>query len=436
MDEWQPDLPAPASENWRQAYGAVKGDDEKRFSYCASDTPAQTSYQAPHKEAVPFIYDSMKLSGGVSVDTAEYPFFGFWSSIPLNEKTQQITVSGFLRGDQYIKNRNALIEAVRIITTDDEPGYLTLPLWGRFPVIIVDWDIEEIAKELGQCKISLTFTRAGYSVQSRWQFQGDFTKTIPEAAEAVKESAVATFEKSLKNNLDEQTLLKSFHLLHISLLQTVGRIQGGFQQLNRITNEAAQISNLIAQGLRSPKTLALALFSVAGKMAVSVLEMKNAAEETAAFFRLKNNEKNLLFCLLPAYNYRLQTEAVTVKQIATKQAAENLYKTVALYAAAQLLPHMRAQSYNQTANLFALYERLERSIELEDTAVFQAVMELRQALSKELTGKDLSMELSTTLNAGMPLLPLAYCLGTDETLLRALNVVGDSFVIQGAVRYV
>ena len=62
---------------------------------------------------------------------------------------------------------------------------------------------------------------------------------------------------------------------------------------------------------------------------------------------------------------------------------------------------MRAQSYNRTANLFALYERLERSIELEDTAVFQAVMELRQALSKELTGKDLSMELSTTLNAGL-----------------------------------
>ena len=240
----------------------------------------------------------------------------------------------------------------------------------------------------------------------------------------------------MKNNLDEQTLLKSFNLIRVSVLQAVGRIQGGFQKLNEITNAAAQITNLIAQGIRSPKTLALALFGVAGKMVASVLEIKNASEETAAFFRIKNNEKNLLFCLLPADKYQLPVEAVTVKQIATKQAAENVYKTVALYTAAQLLPEMPTQSYNRTANLFALYDRLEKSIDLNDPAVYGAVQELRQALSQELAAKQLVQELSITLGRGMPLLALAQYLGAEERTLRALNIIEDSFVIQGAIRYV
>ena len=95
MYEWQPDLPKPASENWREAYGSTTDG----RAYTPSDSQAKTTYQAPNGKPVQFIYESMKLSGGLSVDTAEYPFFGFWSSAALNEKPQGITVSGFVRGD-------------------------------------------------------------------------------------------------------------------------------------------------------------------------------------------------------------------------------------------------------------------------------------------------------------------------------------------------
>ena len=36
----------------------------------------------------------------------------------------------------------------------------------------------------------------------------------------------------------------------------------------------------------------------------------------------------------------------------------------------------------------------------------------------------------------MPLLALAQYLGAEERILRALNIIEDSFVIQGAIRYV
>ena len=69
MEKWEPDLPSPASENWRMAYGAIP-DTKNKYVYNRSETPAITSYQAPQKEPVPFVYDSIKLSGGLSVDTA------------------------------------------------------------------------------------------------------------------------------------------------------------------------------------------------------------------------------------------------------------------------------------------------------------------------------------------------------------------------------
>ena len=329
-----------------------------------------------------------------------------------------------------------MVDALRVTTTDDEQGYITLPLWGRFPVIVIDWDIEETAKELGQCKINITFTRVGCPLAERWQDDNTIGKSVLEAAEDVKIAAANSYVSRLADSVDEKTLVKSFQLFRKKLFETVGRIQGGYRKLNELSNSVARISNLIAQGIRSPKTLALALFGIMGKIATSLAEIKNAGEETAAFFRIKNNEKNALFCFLPEHKYQLPVEAVTAKQIATKKETENLYKTAALYAAARILPTVPAQSYNKTANLFALYDRLERSVDLEDTDVYGAVTELRRALSKELAAKELSAELSITLNAGMPLLTLAHYLGAEETVLRHLNFIEDSFAVKGEIRYV
>ena len=242
--------------------------------------------------------------------------------------------------------------------------------------------------------------------------------------------------KKLTGFIDEENLVKSFSLIKIGLISVVGRVQAGQKTLNAITNEVSKITSLIAQGVRSPKALALALFSAIAKLVTSLAEIKNAGEEEAAFFRVKNNEKNALFCFLSEHKYQLPVEAVTTKQVETKKGTENLYKTAALYAAASILPKVQAQSYDRTANLFALYDRLERSVDLEDTEVYGAVMELRRALSKELAAKELSAELSITLNAGMPLLTLARYLGADESVLRKLNFIEDSFAIEGALHYV
>ena len=149
-------LPPPYSGSWKQA---------ERPS--PEDSPRLVSYQAPGGEAIGFTLKGFKFSGGQSVDTAEYPFDGLWSNEALNEKPHTLQVEGFIRGAEYITTRNALIEALRVKTDDDAPGFIDFPFWGRFPIVVIEYEVAENTGEKGQCAVSMVFKRAGVSVTER-----------------------------------------------------------------------------------------------------------------------------------------------------------------------------------------------------------------------------------------------------------------------------
>ena len=182
-------LPLPYSENWRQAERAGSG-----------DSPRFAVYQAPEKEPVPFVLERFAFRGGQSVETAEYPFDGLWSNERLNEKAQALNIKGYIRGAEYIKGRNALIENLRIPTSDDKPGYIDLPFWGRFPVVVIDYDVSESSNEKGQCAVSLELTRAGVSPESRSAVIQDLNETVEAAVTKAESAIIADFEKKLETN--------------------------------------------------------------------------------------------------------------------------------------------------------------------------------------------------------------------------------------------
>ena len=422
---FDPALPEPYSEDWREAY-----------RYNETDSPRLSTYQAPEGEPVPFVFDTVRLSGGQSVDTAEYPFFCFWSNTPLNEKPHTITVNGFIRGDAYIKNRNAIIEALRIKTDDDTPGFLDLPLWGRFPVVVTSHDVEEKGKENGQCSVSITLTRAGVTVEERWKFEGGFEGKTDLAAGELEAAATDSFDKDLKDNADSGTLASGFGKLKESLIGVIGRIQGAASALDAMTNEVTGITGLIAQGVRAPRDLARALFSAAAGITAGVMEIKNSAGDTVSLFRTRDNMTNILMQFLSASGYRLNTEAITVKQTIAKETTENLYRTMSLCAAARLLVRLENPTCQQAKNYWALYEKLEASVNQSDPAMYRAIQDMRIATSRELAARGLVTELVRHVNVPVPLLYLAHHLGCDNEKLRALNKPADSFVMQGDVRYV
>ena len=424
--KFDPAIPQPYKENWREAY-----------RYDRDDSPRLSTYQAPEGPPIPFVMDNIRFSGGQVVDTAEYPFHGFWSNTPINEKPHAITINGFIRGETYIKNRNALVDSLRITTDDNNAGFIDLPLWGRFPVVVVSYDVEEKGKENGQCSVSLTFTRAGVTVEERWEFDEGVNagEETAEAAKYIEEAAVQSFEKTLEDNVDNNSLALGFTLLKNTLIGAVGRVQGAISSLNRMTNAAVGINNLIAQGIRSPQELAEALFGAAASIVAGAMEIKNSASDTSNYFRTRNNLKNLLLYFLSAETFKTDIEAVTVKQYSTKDTIENLYRTTALAVSGQIIvqvemSHQEAQAY------WTLYEKLEASVDQNNPDIYRAVRDMRLSVSRALSARRLDTELLREISLPVPLLYLAQILDCGDETLRRLNVIQDSFVIQGNVIYV
>ncbi|MDR1585945.1 MAG: DNA circularization N-terminal domain-containing protein [Treponema sp.] len=418
-------MPRPYKEDWREAYRNEK-EDIARF----------TSYQAPGGEPVPFVLDSFKFSGGQSVDTGEYPFFGYWSNTALNQKTQKITLNGALRGDLYIAGRNRLVEALLVQTDDAAPGYIDLPLWGRFPVVVEDYDVEEKGKENGQCTVSLSLKRAGVPLADRWEHEGAVREAADAAASSLADGAAKNFNKKLKGNFNAAAIAANFSKITGTLLAFTGRIQGIQSAVNTVTSQVTNITTLIAQGIRSPLELSQALFGAAASIVAGIAGIKNSVQETAEYFRTRDNAKNMLLNMLSAVFFSTGEETVTVNETITRKESENLFKTAALSASAALLFEMGDLSYQQALSYWDLYRRLEDTVDKNDPAVFAALEAMRIAVSRELAARSMAVELTMNIADPSPLLFLSHYLSCDDDTLRYLNRIEESFVIRGPVAYV
>jgi prophage DNA circulation protein len=420
---FDPSLPAPYKTSWREAY-----------RYDKDDSPRLTSYQSPDGAPVPFVLTNFKFSGGQAVDTGEYPYFGLWSNEVLNEKPQAITVSGCIRGETYIQNRNDMIEALRARTDDEKPGYIDLPLWGRFPVVVVSFDVEEKGLENGQCGVSITLTRAGANMEERRLNEND--PDMDAIAEEVKTTSIKDFIKNLKDNIAANTLVAGFTKVKQFLIGIVGRVQGAQSELNAMTNAVTGITNLIAQGIQAPASLAQTFYSSIDSMAAGVASIKNSVSETSSYFRTRDNIKNMLMNFLSVSSYRLDVEAVTVKEYATREAMENLVKTASLYAASRLFVQAEDMTYQQKTAAWKLYENLESAVNLNDSELYKAVQSLRNITAKKLSSVSTARELIKEITVPVPVLYLAHFLGSSDSVLRQFNRIEDSFVVKGEITYV
>ncbi|MDR0456695.1 MAG: DNA circularization N-terminal domain-containing protein [Treponema sp.] len=414
------DLPVPYKEKWREAYRADK-----------DDNPRLSSYQAPDGNPIPFIYKSLDFSGGQAVDTAEYPFFGLWSNESLNHKTQALTVHGYLRGEYYLQQRTDLLEALTVSTSDDDPGFFDHPLWGRFKVVVESYNVTESANENGQCELTLTLKRAGVSLEARAQVLNSQELAKPENT---ARTACGIFAKI---NAEYKALLRGFGAIKALLLTVTSILQLPQNILNGITNEITGISNLIEQGIQSPEQLARALVNATFAIAAAVVSVRESAQSVEKYFSGRNNKRAALLNFLSARNVTLDVEAATIWQEETKKATENLYRTVSLCASAQIIMSMEEDTNrSQMEGYWALYSKLENSLNLEDPDMYQAIVEMRAALSVKLRQSGMSRELKKTLEESVPLLFLSHYLGCDEYKLRIMNSIDDSFVLSGEVSYV
>ena len=454
-------LPRAYSDSWRKAYG--QSEDTRRLS----------SYQAPNGKPVVFAYDSINLDGGQNMDTSEYPY-GYWSNTQLGEKAQSVKIKGHLIGENYIASRNKIVTALQTATDDDNPGTLDLPLWGRFKVVVITWSVAEEKSKTGLSDISLEFKRAGYSDARRFDEASKnlAAQNIDGAVSDLKTASAAAFAAAVEKQKDVTTLSQGFGKLTSKLQAIVGRVQGARTVLNGMTNKINSITNLIAQGIRAPAELAQAFVSAAFGIVEGIMEIKNAADETASYFMrdddddsestnsgnssstsstlsptqqetvmqdfIATNEKNVLMQFLSSASYKLDETLITEAQYNTVAALENLYKACSFGVCAQLITKLDAdtETYGRASGLWKQLEKLEDSIDKEDSAVFAAIEKCRIACAQMLLSYSYDVELKRNIRREMPLLALAVYLGCDEDRLRSLNAVSDSFLMIGEIIYV
>jgi len=412
-------LPGLYKENWREAYRADK-----------DDAPRLSSYQAPGGKPIPFIYKSLEFSGGQAVDTAEYPFFGLWSNEALNHKPQAITVHGYLRGEYYLQQRTAFVNALMAPTADDSPGFFDHPLWGRFKVVVESYAIAEAANENGQCEITLSLKRAGVSLDAKAAVvsPADFAKP--------KEVALAAAEAFAQAEKDSATLAQAFGHIKALLLNGIGRIQAAQTKLNGLANEVAGISNLIAQGIQEPMQLAQALANAVFSIAGAIASIGESAETAKEYLFGRDNKSAIALQFLSAASWALPIDTVTARQAETKAEAENLYRTVSLCASAETLMRMDGITRDKMDAYWGMYTRLENSVNMESPGVYKAATEMRSMLSQTLRQSAMSSELKKNIERPSPLLYVSHCLGCDDEKLREMNFIEDSLLVSGEVTYV
>ena len=427
-------LPVPYSPQWRHAERPT------------DQVPRYASYQAPGGNPITFVLAAFDFSGGQSVDTAEYPFGGLWSNEQLNEKPQTLHSKGYIRGGEYIQGRNRLIESLRVRTSDDTPGFMDLPFWGRFPVVVLEYQVSEKVDEKGQCSVSIDCKRAGVSLAERTEAESPRGTSPDAASEALQEAAIKDFKKKLpENQLDTNTLVQGFTKIRALLLTILGRVQAAQTILTTITNEINGISSLIAQGIRAPEEFARAFFNAIASIYGGLLEIKNSLESyritrddspTEYPPPVNTSEKDVLLQCLAARSYTLNIPTPTVQQQKTQEAIEQCYRIGAWCLANKIIAQMSIISSQTAHGYWALLRQLEESIDKDNPGVYGAIEELRISVSQALTAKELDAELHRTFTTPLPLLAMAQYIGCDVDDLIELNRIADSFIVTGEVVYV
>lgn len=420
-------FPKLASPSWREAY----------------DSGSLIKYEAPNKEAVSFIYNTVKATGGHNVDNGEYPLnssnSGGWSNFSIAEVSNKITVSGFLRGDEYLSSRASLIDSFKENTDDENPAFIFIPLWGRLRVALTSWSIDENASENGQCKIELNLNLVLKKAKE---------ELAPQSLESAKENLNSVASSKLEEELSSDKASFSFFLSSVNgyasdMASAIGKVQGKTEYINKMSGALNTLTSVMSSGTKTVSLYVQALSNVYGAIVNGLLEMKQAADENAEdtisfirqFSAIDHADLNIRKTILnfSSYSSYDSTEGLTKpEEIETAKASDNFIKIAVIISFASLIVKIEAtkSKYKEYINLF---DNLYDSIDKNDSLLNSALIDLRVAMIEELKNKDLENERKIKFNKNNNLLNIEHYLKCYN--LRELNFIEDSFNLPKEIIY-
>lgn len=370
---------------------------------------------------VPFLVDTSEYSGGRRTVVKEFPLRDQPEVEDLGRATRTFPVEGYVLGDDYLPQRDALIDA---LDNRSGPGQLLHPTYGALQVICTNLKVRESKREGGFAAFAIEFTEA--AAQPR-------NPTVePDAAELLDASATAALEASGAD--------------YAAVLQVEDLPGWVFDSIaDVITSATEAVDQLVGPVLTEAQDLA-ALKSKLDALQVDALHLARRPLDLAAALDdllLTFSDPFLLPRLLRLYAFMPPerpggTTLNREVEISNFDAVLALVRRGIAIQAARLAPLADFDSYEAAVEVRdAVAEMLDEQLEVAGDEAFTPLQQLRADLVRSVPGEgsDLAHVVRYTPPAVVPSLVLAHRLYGDlerEEDLIGRNRIQNPAFIRGA----
>lgn len=349
---------------------------------------------------VTFLVESGERSGGRRIVRHEFPLRDDPFVEDLGRKGRGFRVDGYVIGDDYMVQRDALLAALEDVAG---PGTLIHPHYSKAKQVACESvSVRESKSEGGVAMFSIEFVEA--------PLQTSVPTAVPDGAGQVATSAdaaVIAAGAELATRYDtegmpafslasaESTLASATASLAAELAPVVASSQELAELTGRVALMTAQASSLV----RSPAAALSGFHDAITGLADTIIAAPGA----------------LLAALVRAYLADFGPEVVAITATRARERANQLAMAAALRSilvieAARLAPSVPFESVDQaTAARDQIAELLEEQAEAAGDDAYPALVDLRSKVLRAVPGEsDFARVLTATRNVAIPSLLLAY----------------------------
>jgi prophage DNA circulation protein len=375
---------------------------------------------------VPFQVDGSEGSYGRKAVVHEYPLRDKPFVEDLGRKARGFTLDGFVIGPNYIKGRDALINALE----QSGAGRLVHPYLGEMVITVTEFKVRETTADGGVARFSITCVEAGELAFPVAQV--DTAKKVDLAANVALVAVKADFAKLFKvSGLPEFVLQAAANHLG-DAISAVQELSGSMPTLP----DAASTFGPQATALRSGLT---GLMQYPGDLGDS---MTGLVSGLSGLVDLPADALAMLRGLFTFGDGVATVPATTpsrIQQASNQRAVNALMQRAAVVEAARSASQVQFDGFNDAVSLRSeLADKLDVLAEgADDDTVYQSLVDVRAAMIRDITtrGADLARSVTVTPQSTQPALVLAYALyedaGRDASIVARNKVRHPGFVPGG-----
>lgn len=348
---------------------------------------------------VPFYVESVEDTGGRRVIVHEFPYRDDPYVEDLGKAAQGFRFDGYVIGDDYLAQRDALIEAC---SSSAEVGELIHPYRGIFRAVCVRWGIRNARTDGGMASVSLEFAEA--PTQSAAPLE---VVDSPEQVAASADTAIEATEAEFVEDFDKAGMpgfaLESAETALINaseaLAAELGPIVTATQELAEFNGRIAILTARAASLVRTPAGVVSAFQEAISGLAATALAAPGAVMNA------------LIEAYLADLGATVEATTSTRSRELTNQAAITgaLRRVIAIEAArlAPLVPY--ASSDDAVTARDQVAEMLEEQAGSAGDTAYPSLVELRSAVLRAVPGGSNFARVTTvTRSSPIPSLLLAY----------------------------